>query len=295
MRGCLSKTTDGRILVRPVRGNPQSDFSLEPFCMKALLLAIDIGNTHTVAGIYAGDRLGDHWRIATGSDATADQLAALYSSLLSLRSYELADVGEMIVSSVVPPLVGQYERMAALYLKSEALVVGPGLKTGMPVLTNNPHEVGADRIVNAVAAIETVGSPCIVVDFGTATTFCAISAAGEYLGGAIAPGVEVSLEALTSRAARLSRVDLGEPEAVIGKTTAASLRSGVVLGFAGLVDGIVKRMQKELGGGRAGGAATIATGGFSELVVPHAETLSRVDPLLTLKGLKLVHERNQRK
>ncbi|MHB8858213.1 MAG: type III pantothenate kinase [Thermoleophilia bacterium] len=259
--------------------------------MTALLLAIDIGNTHTVAGIYSGDSLDDHWRIATSADATADQLAALFASLLALRGNEIADVGEIIVSSVVPALVGQYEVLARRYLKSEALIVGPGLKTGMPVLTNNPHEVGADRIVNAVAAIETAGTPCIVVDFGTATTFCAISAAGEYLGGAIAPGVEVSLEALTSRAARLSRVDLGEPEGVIGKTTADSLRSGVVLGFAGLVDGIVGRMQQELGAG----VVTIATGGFAELVVPHAATLNRVDPLLTLKGLKLVHERNQRR
>ena len=263
--------------------------------MTALLLAIDIGNTHTVAGIYAGDRLDDHWRVATASDATADQLAALYSSLLSLRGYALADVGEMVVSSVVPTLTGQYQQMAARYLSSPTLLVGPGLKTGMPVLTNNPHEVGADRIVNAVAAIDTVGSPCIVVDFGTATTFCAISAAGEYLGGAIAPGVEVSLEALTSRAARLSRVDLGEPEAVIGKTTAAALRSGVVLGFAGLVDGIVGSMRKELAGSEAQEAATIATGGFAELIVPHSQTISHIDPLLTLRGLKLVHERNQRR
>ncbi|MDO8735800.1 MAG: type III pantothenate kinase [Thermoleophilia bacterium] len=263
--------------------------------MTAFLLAIDIGNTHTVAGLYAGERLEEHWRVATDSHDTADQLAAMLSSLLLLRGYEFSDVGLLIVSSVVPSLVGQYQAVARDYLETEALVVGPGLRTGLPVLTNNPHEVGADRIVNAVAALEILGSPCVVVDFGTATTFCAISAAGEYLGGAIAPGVEVSLEALTSRAARLSRVDLGEPEGVIGKTTADSLRSGVVLGFAGLVDGIVKRMQRELGGDAgAESVATIATGGFAELVVPHTETLDRVDPLLTLKGLKLVHERNER-
>jgi len=263
--------------------------------MTSLLLAIDIGNTHTVAGLYDGDRLEEHWRIATSSEATADQLAALYGSLLSLRGRSLSDVDRLIVSSVVPPLVAQYERMAATYLGARVLVVGPGLKTGLPVLTNNPHEVGADRIVNAVAALDILGGPCVVVDFGTATTFCAISTAGEYLGGAIAPGVEVSLDALTSRAARLSRIDLGEPEAVIGKTTAGSLRSGVVFGFAGLVDGIVGRMQDELGG-EAGpqSVATIATGGFAELVVPHTQTLDRVDPLLTLKGLKLVQERNEK-
>lgn len=263
--------------------------------MTALLLAIDIGNTHTVAGLYAGDRLEEHWRVATDSHATADQLAVVYSSLLNLRGYDFADVSRMIVSSVVPSLVAPYQSVGRDYLEAEALVVGPGLKTGLPVLTNNPHEVGADRIVNAIAAIEMFGSPCVVVDFGTATTFCAISSAGEYLGGAIAPGIEVSLDALTSRAARLSRVDLGEPEAVIGKTTAGSLRSGVVLGFAGLVDGIVKRMQHELGGDAgAETVKTIATGGFAELVVPHTETLDKVDPLLTLKGLKLVHERNER-
>lgn len=259
--------------------------------MTPLLLAIDVGNTHTVCGLYAGDSLEDHWRIATDSHATADQLAALYSSLVIFKGYTLAEMQQLIVSSVVPALVAQYEQLARRYLGVEPLVVGPGIKTGLPILTNNPHEVGADRIVNAVAALQQTGGPCVVVDFGTATTFCAISAAGEYLGGAIAPGVEVSMEALTSRAARLSRVDLSEPEAVIGKTTAGSLRSGVIYGFAGLVDGIVGRMQQELGGE----VSTLATGGFAELVVPYATTLERVDPLLTLKGLKLVHERNEKK
>ena len=173
--------------------------------------------------------------------------------------------------------------------------MGPGLKTGLPVLTNNPHEVGADRIVNAVAALEMLGGPCVVVDFGTATTFCAISAAGEYLGGAIAPGVEVSLEALTTRAARLSRVDLGEPEGVIGKTTAASLRSGVIFGFAGLVDGIVSRMQQRTG--RRGRPCRWPLS--PPAVLPNwwcrtPKRSARVDPLLTLKGLKLVHERNEK-
>ncbi len=260
--------------------------------MTASLLAIDIGNTHTVAGLYVGDILEEHWRVATAAHATADQLAATLASLLALRRGSLDQVDEMIVSSVVPPLVGQYEELARRYLGIEAAIVGPGSRTGMPVATNNPHEVGADRIVNAVAALDILGGPCIVVDFGTATTFCAISGSGEYLGGAIAPGVEISLEALTARAARLSRVDLFEPEAVIGKTTAASLRSGLIFGFAGLVDGIVGRFKQELGGDSV---STMATGGFAGLIVPHTETLSRVDPLLTLKGLKLVHERNQKK
>lgn len=262
--------------------------------MSTLLLAIDVGNTHTVAGLFSGDELKEHWRVATQSHATTDQLAAIHSSLLSLEGYALGQVQQMILSSVVPSLIGQYEQLASRYLKTVALVVGPGIKTGLPIMTNNPHEVGADRIVNAVAALQELGGgPCVVVDFGTAITFCAISAQGEYLGGAIAPGLEVSLEALTSRAARLSRVDICEPETVIGKTTAASLCSGVLFGFAGLVDGIVTRMKKELGPG-TGTVQTLATGGFAELVVPHTSTLSRVDPLLTLKGLKLVHKRNEK-
>lgn len=259
--------------------------------MTAFLLAIDIGNTHTVAGLYREDELIEHWRVATGPHATVDQLAVAFSSLLGLRGNSLSDVEQMVVSSVVPSLVGQYELLASRYLKTEALVVGPGTRTGLPIHTNNPHEVGADRIVNAVAALDMLGGPCIAVDFGTATTFCAISGNGEYLGGAIAPGLEVSLEALTARAARLSRVELSEPESVIGKTTADSLCAGMIFGFAGLVDGIVKRMRRELGGD---GVPTVATGGFAGLVVPQTETLSRVDPLLTLKGLKLVHERNEK-
>ncbi len=258
--------------------------------MTTFLLAIDVGNTHTVAGLYADGSLEEHWRLATDPRATADQLAAAYAALLSLRGGSLSDISEMIVSSVVPPVAGQYRKLSRRYLETETLVVGPGIKTGLPILTNNPREVGADRIVNAVAALDILGGPCVVVDFGTATTFCAISADGEYLGGAIAPGLEVSLDALTARAAQLARVELFEPEAVIGRTTAASLRSGLVLGFAGLVDGMVGRMKNELGGG----VATIATGGFASLVVPQTATLDLVDPLLTLKGLKLVHERNQK-
>lgn len=258
--------------------------------MTQLLLAIDVGNTHTVAGLFSGDDLVGHWRLATDSHLTADQLAASYLSLLSLEGHTFADVGHIVISTVVPSLSGQYRKLAGRYFQQEALEVGPGTRTGLPILTNNPHEVGADRIVNAVAAVDIMGGPCVVVDFGTATTFCAISAGNEYLGGAIAPGVEVSLEALTSRAARLSRVAIHEPESVIGKTTAASLRSGIVIGFAGLVDGVVTAMKQELAGEKTG---TIATGGFANLIVPHTRTLEYVDPLLTLKGLKLVHQRNE--
>jgi type III pantothenate kinase len=259
------------------------------------LLAIDVGNTHTVAGLFQNDDLMEHWRIATQSHATADQLAVAFSSLLLLKGYELAEVDRLVLASVVPPLAGAYEEMAARYTGARALVVGPGTRTGLPIMINNPHELGADRIVNAVAAIEELGGgPCIVVDFGTATTFCAVSAENEYLGGAIAPGVEVSVDALTTRAARLSRVELGEPEGVIGRTTAASIRSGVIFGFAGLVDGIVNRMTVELGGKKAMPVKTLATGGFAGMITPHTSTLSRVDPLLTLKGLKLIDKRNEK-
>jgi type III pantothenate kinase len=258
--------------------------------MESLLLAIDIGNTQTVAGLFDGEGLEQHWRLATESHATGDQLAAVYQSLLALAGRQLRDIDQMIISSVVPSLTGCYQQLAQRYLGTRALIVGPGIKTGLPILINNPHEVGADRIVNAVAALAELGGPCIIVDFGTATTFCAVSAGGEYLGGAIAPGLEISLEALASRAARLAMIDLCEPESVIGKTTAASLCSGMVLGFAGLVDGIVERMKRELGGGPI---PTIATGGHAALVVPHTRSLDRVDPLLTLKGLKLVNVRNQ--
>ncbi|MHB0915750.1 MAG: type III pantothenate kinase [Thermoleophilia bacterium] len=259
--------------------------------MTELLLAIDVGNTHTVAGLFTGDGLSEHWRIATDSHITSDQLAAEYSSLLALAGRTIADIGSIVISTVVPPLAEQYRQLSTRYFGVEPLEIGPGTRTGLPIMTNNPHEVGADRIVNAVAAVDSIGGPCVVVDFGTATTFCAISGGNEYLGGAIAPGVEVSLEALTARAAQLSRVDIHEPESVIGKTTAASLRSGIVIGFAGLVDGIVTAMKEEIGGEKVG---TIATGGIASLVVPHTRTLKRVDPLLTLKGLKLVHQRNEK-
>lgn len=259
--------------------------------MPTLLLAIDVGNTHTVAGLFSGDELKEHWRIATEPNATTDQLAAAFSSLLFLGGYSFSQIEQMIISSVVPPLIGHYEKLASRYLGTAAHVVGPGMKTGMPILTNNPHEVGADRIVNAVAALAELGNgPCIVVDFGTATTFDAISAGNEYLGGAIAPGIEVSLQALTTRAARLAQVDICEPDSVIGKTTDMALCSGMLFGFAGLVDGIITRMKAELGGGEL---KTLATGGFAGLVVPHTRLLNRVDPLLTLKGLKLLHKRNE--
>jgi type III pantothenate kinase len=254
-----------------------------------MLLAIDVGNTQTVFGVYAGDGLRERWRVATESDRTADEIAALLDRLLELRDLDFDDVDGVCVSSTVPVLVREYERFAEQYAAAPILIVGPGAKTGIPILYDDPREIGPDRIVNAVAARERYGTPCIVVDFGTSTNFDAVSREGEYVGGVLAPGIEISMEALFARAARLVKVDFVEPPTVIGKTTVACLQSGLVFGFAGQVDGIVDRMRGELGQE----ARVIATGGLAELIAPHARTIELVDPNLTLDGLRLVWDRNR--
>ena len=254
-----------------------------------MLLAADVGNTQTVFAVFDGERLAEHWRVATESERTADELAVLLERLLELRELGFADVNGFCLSSTVPPLVRAYTELAERYLEAPLLVVGPGTKTGVPILYDDPREVGPDRIANAVAARERYGGPCIVVDFGTSTNFDAVSAAGEYVGGVLAPGVEVSMEALFARAARLTKVDFAEPNGAIGKTTREALQAGVVYGFAGQVDGIVRRMQSELGDG----TKVVATGGLAGLIAPHSETIEETDPLLTLEGLRLVWERNR--
>jgi type III pantothenate kinase len=254
-----------------------------------MLLAVDVGNTQTVLGVYAGDRLVEHWRAATEAERTGDELAALVTRLLELRDLGFADVTGVCLASSVPLLVRAYEELAERYAQAPLLVLGPGTRTGLPILYDDPREVGPDRIANAVAARERYGAPCIVVDFGTSTNFDAVSSAGEFVGGVLAPGIEVSMEALFRSAARLTKVEFAEPRSVIGKTTASALQSGIVYGFAGQVDGIVRRMRGELGDT----APVVATGGLAELIAPHSETIERVDPLLTLDGLRLVWDRNR--
>jgi type III pantothenate kinase len=257
-----------------------------------VLLAIDVGNTQTHVGVFDGAELVEHWRVATEAEATADELAARVAGLLGLRDMGFAVLDGAIVSSVVPQLTPGYATMGERYLQAECLLVGPGLRTGMPIRLDNPRELGADRLVNAVAAYDRFGDACAVVDFGTAITFDAVSAEGEYLGGVIGPGVAISMEALADRAAKLPPIELGEPlgepGGVIGRSTQASLRSGIVYGFAGAVDAIARRVQRELGTD----TEFIATGGHAHAIIPYCEMVDEVDDLLTLTGLRLIWEMN---
>jgi type III pantothenate kinase len=248
-----------------------------------MLLAVDVGNTQTVFGLYADGRLREHWRVATEPARTGDELGVLLRSLLALGK-----VDGICLASSVPPLVRAYEEFAERFTNARILILGPGTRTGIALRYDDPREIGPDRIANAVAAKEQYGTPCIVVDFGTSTNFDVVSARGEYVGGVLAPGIEISMDALFARAARLINVDFSAPATVIGKTTGQALQSGLVYGFAGQVDGIVTRIRGELGAE----APVVATGGLAELIAPHAATISRVDPFLTLEGLRLVWELN---
>jgi type III pantothenate kinase len=253
-----------------------------------VLLAIDVGNTQTHVGAFDGEQLVEHWRFSTDRAATADELAMVVHDLLGLRGIPMDAIDGEAVSSVVPQLVSEYRGMFARYLDRDALIVGPGTKTGMPIRVDNPRELGADRLVNAVAGYERYHSACVIVDFGTAITYDAVSGAGEYLGGIITPGIEISVEALTSRAAKLPKVDIEQPRSLIGKTTEGSIQSGIVYGFAGQVDGICARLREELGPD----IKIIATGGLASAIVGFTKSIDEVDDLLTLKGLRLIYERN---
>ncbi len=257
-----------------------------------MLLVVDVGNTQTHFGVYppGSDQVVEHWRFATVRESTRDELGAALANLLSLTGLVFGDIEASIVSSTVPQLSQEWTRMADRYLGHQMLVVGPAIRTGMPIRIDTPHEVGADRLVNAVAAYDRVRDTCIVVDFGTAITYDAVSAAGEYLGGIISPGAEISIDALYERAAKLPKVELAPPRSLIGKSTVDAIRSGIIYGFAGQVEGIVRRLRGELGAG----TTVIATGGLAGLLVPAIEeTIDEVDDLLTLVGLRLIWGRNQ--
>ncbi|MGI6128301.1 MAG: type III pantothenate kinase [Planifilum sp.] len=254
-----------------------------------MLFVMDVGNTHIVTGIYRGDDLLHHWRIQTDRHATEDEYAMLFKNLFEHVGIRMEDITGVSISSVVPPLKRVLQLFVRKYFRLEPLMIGPGVKTGLNIQYENPREVGADRIVNAVAALETYGPPLIIVDFGTATTFCFINEQGHYVGGAIVPGVHVSAEALHQRAAQLTRVEVLKPDSVVGRNTVKAVQSGLFYGYVGVVDGIVSRMKELL----TRRPTVVATGGLAEMISKEAETIDVYDPLLTLRGLKLIYERNQ--
>lgn len=254
-----------------------------------MLLVFDVGNTHTVVGLFSSNELVADWRIASDKAKTEDEYGVLLKSFFKEANIEVDRVKDALISSVVPPITGIIERMIERYFLVKPLIVGPGIKTGLSIKYESPREIGADRVVNAVAAINLYNPPLIIVDFGTATTFCAIAENGDYLGGAIAPGIGIASEALFQRTAKLPRVELIKPKSVIGKNTINSIQSGLIFGYIGLVEGIIMRMKAEIGGS----PLVVATGGFAQFIAENAKMIDEVNPNLTLMGLRMIHELNK--
>ncbi|NMA94770.1 MAG: type III pantothenate kinase [Clostridiales bacterium] len=254
-----------------------------------MILVIDIGNTDMVLGVYDEDRLLADWRLATDHHRSGDEFGVLILSLLKHRDIPHCKINSVIISSVVPSLMLALQTLSERYFNVQPLIVGPGMKTGMNIKYDNPKEVGADRIVNAIAGYDLYGGPLIIIDFGTATTFCAISESGDYLGGCIAPGIKISTDALFDRAAKLPRVELLRPASIIAKNTVNSIQAGIVYGYIGQIDYIVKRMKEEFAHEHI---KVVATGGLANLIVGESDIVDIIDPLLTLKGLRIIHERN---
>ncbi len=255
-----------------------------------MIFVIDVGNTNMVSGVYQGDKLVNYWRMVTDTEKTSDEFGMFFMSLFNYEKLQANQVKSVIISSVVPPVMYSLEHAIRKYFRVEPVIVGPGIKTGINILYENPKEVGADRIVNAVAGYNIYGGPLIIVDFGTATTFCAISKSGDYLGGVISPGIKISAEALFQRSAKLPRIELTKPKNVIGKNTVSSMQSGLIYGFTGQVDYIVERMKKEMG---QKNIKVIATGGLARLIAEQSKTINEINGFLTLEGLRIIHEKNR--
>jgi len=255
-----------------------------------MILVVDVGNTHIVLGVFEGKNLLASWRLSTKEERTADELGMLILSLFQHEKLDAENVEAVIVASVVPPIMYTLEHSIKKYFRIDSMIIGPGTKTGINIRYQNPKEVGADRIVNAVAGFEIYGGPLIIVDLGTATTFCAINSRGEYMGGIICPGIKISAEALFQKTAKLPRIDVIKPESVIGKNTVSSMQSGIFYGYVGQIDYIVSRMKFEM---QEENVKVIATGGFARLIAEESKSISEVNPTLTLNGLRIVYERNK--